>query len=112
MPLFSMDELDQALSNLANLRACDVDGCIVELFKCANEDVKVEMLSCFNQILRYGRIDDSWHHTIFRMLPKDGDLSDVSNWRPIATLPILYKIFAKILYYHLNSELLTPQSYD
>ena len=59
IPLFSMVELGQALSNLANLRACDVDGCIVELFKWANEDVKLEMLSCFNQILRYGRIDDS-----------------------------------------------------
>ena len=35
------------------------------------------------------------------MLPKSGDLKNPSNWRPIAILPILYKIFAKMLYYRL-----------
>ena len=37
----------------------------------------------------------------FSMFPKGGDLSCASNWRPIAILPILYKIFAKMLYYRL-----------
>ena len=35
------------------------------------------------------------------MLPKNGGLNCASNWRPIAILPILYKIFAKMLYYRL-----------
>ena len=100
-----MIELDQALSELANFRTCDIDGCIVELSKWTNTDVELEVLSCFNQIPHYRRTHDSWYHIIFHMLPKDGDLSDVANWRPIATLPILYKIFAKMLYYHLNCHL-------
>ena len=43
---------------------------------------------------------------LFLTLPafgqKSGDLKNVSYWRPITILPILYKIFAKMLYYRLS----------
>ena len=32
------------------------------------------------------------------MLPKDGDTTQLKNWRPIAILPIMYKLFARLLY--------------
>ena len=44
------------------------------------------------------------------MLPKTGNLQCVSNWRPIAILPILYKVFAKMLYYRLEPILEAYQS--
>ena len=46
------------------------------------------------------------------MLPKDGDLSDVRNWRSIAILPILYKAFAKIFYFRLSPQVFRCQSFD
>ena len=99
---FSLEELNIALSSLSNLRAGDEHGCVVELLKYGNDALKEEILACFNRILYHLRIDSSWHQSIFRMLPKDGDLSDVGNWRPIAILPILYKVFAKMLYFRLG----------
>ena len=30
-----------------------------------------------------------WHRSLFQMLPKDGVLTECSNWRPIAILPRL-----------------------
>ena len=44
------------------------------------------------------------------MLPKNWDLSDASNWRPIAILPILYKLFAKLLHKRLKYILEREQS--
>ena len=41
-----------------------------------------------------------------------GDLKDASNWRPIAILPILYKIFARLLYQRLQPILEMEQSDD
>ena len=46
------------------------------------------------------------------MLPKSGDLKDPSNWRPIAILPILYKIFSRLLYHRLKVFLDPEQSDD
>ena len=46
------------------------------------------------------------------MLPKDGDLSSVSNWRPIAILPVIYKLFARFLYNRISPQLFRAQSRD
>ena len=46
------------------------------------------------------------------MKPKSDDLSQVSNWRPIAILRIMYKIFAKMLYCRLCPLLEGSSSVD
>ena len=46
------------------------------------------------------------------MLPKSGDFTQPSNWRPIAILPTLYKLFAKLLYLRLSPTLFQHQSFD
>ena len=46
------------------------------------------------------------------MLPKDGDLKELSNWRPIALLQIFYKIFAKLVYNRISYHLFQRQSVD
>ena len=48
----------------------------------------------------------------FSMLPISGDLSDVSNWRPIAILSIFYKVFSRIVYHRLKHCLDQEQSED
>ena len=74
--------------------------------------MKYEIKFHFNIMLSSGDFEPSWHMTIFRMLPKDGDLSKESNWRPIAILPILYKAFARLLYNRISPPLLSAQSWD
>ena len=46
------------------------------------------------------------------MLPKIGDLNQTSNWRTIAILPILYKLFSKTLYNRLSKNLFLHQLFD
>ena len=59
IPLFTTAELDEALLGLANLRASDEEGCVVELLKYASSDLKDELLACFNRIIRFGTIDEN-----------------------------------------------------
>ena len=68
--------------------------------------------NCFNDILKTGEIEEHRHQTIFHMLPKSGDFTQPSNWRPIAILPTLYKLFAKLLYLRLSPILFQHQSFD
>eukprot|EP00973_Karenia_brevis_P063554 8831217-Karenia_brevis.AAC.1 len=39
------------------------------------------------------------------MVPKDGNLAEVSNWRPIAVLKVLYKVFARLIFNRLAPQL-------
>ena len=71
-----------------------------------------KLLEYYNEILSTGRVPENWHVTIFTMLPKSGNLDFVTNWRPIAILPILYKVFAKMLYYRLSPILERHQADD
>lgn len=66
----------------------------------------------YNDILKTGVAPQNWYDTTFAMLLKSGDLKKVTNWRPIAILPVLYKIFAKMLHYRLQPILEEHQSHD
>jgi len=73
IPLFTAADLEKALTQLANLKCCDEEGIISEMLKYCNYDIKCEMLKHFNVALHSGEFPENWHHTIFQMLPKDGD---------------------------------------
>ena len=85
---------------------------VIELIKHADETFLLTLLDVYNSILTTGNTPSNWHVTVFRMLPKTGDLSDANNWRPIAVLPILYKIFSKLIYSRLHPFLGKCQSHD
>ena len=80
------------------------------MIKFSSSRMKHEILHLLNKSLRTGIFDESWRHTIFRMLPKSGDMECVANWRPIAILPITYKLFTRLLYDRLSPILLKNQS--
>ena len=61
---------------------------------------------------RTGQLDPSWQHTLFTMLPKQVDRSRPSNWRPIASLKVLYKVFSKMVHARLQHVLDPRQSFD
>ena len=67
--------------------------------------LRESVLHLCNQILRNAEIPDEWLHTVFSMIPKKGALRNVKNWRPIALLRIMYKLFSKMLYNRLSPYL-------
>ena len=96
IPIFVLEELERALKAMSNLRSADEDGIVVEIIQFANIQFKEALCIFFNQILMEGTFDESWRNTILQMLPKDGDLKELSNWRPIALLPIFLQDICKI----------------
>ena len=109
---FSKDEFIKALKQLSNLRRADRDGVVAEMLKYGSDRLHGEILYYFNLVTRYGQFPASWHLSIFHMLPKDGDLREAFNWRPIAPLPILYKLYSRMLYNRFSSTLFSHQSMD
>ena len=96
---------------MKNNRGADGSCITVDVIKQGTGELRQCILQLFNDMLLTGRIESSWHETVFIMLPKSGDLSNASNWRPIAVLSILYKILSKILHSRLN-PILEPHQAD
>ena len=90
IPHFTIDELVYALSCMKKRRGADKFNIIIEMVKHVGFEFHAALLKMYNDIIACGAIPNDWHITVFTMLPKIGDLTEPSNWRPIAILPILY----------------------
>lgn len=71
------------------------------------------LMYIYNAILRVGYFPISWKESEIVMIPKPGkDVSQVTSYRPISLLPILSKLFEKLLISslspHINSRHIVP----
>ena len=78
----SMSELKVAIGRVKGKKTGDDLGLVAELVKHA---------------LNTGQIPASWQTTIFKMLPKSTLAKFASNFRPIASLPLLCEIFPYLM---------------
>ena len=53
-----------------------------------------------------GIFPDGLKYAVFKPILKNGDKSDVSNYRPISLLPAFSKVFEKVIYVRLYHTLL------
>ena len=102
VPPFTLQELGAVLRDLHYGKAADADGMVAEMFKYSNIPLQTCLLDIYNSMIASGSFEMSWQHTLFSMLPKSGDSSQPTNWRPIAVLKITYKIFSRLLYNRLR----------
>ncbi|KAK8742630.1 hypothetical protein OTU49_001595, partial [Cherax quadricarinatus] len=51
----------------------------------------------FNICLREGRIPEDWKSSRTILIPKSGDLQEITNWRPVALCRTIYKLYTGCL---------------
>ena len=92
----TLEELSIAVKKMQVDRAPGVDGFTVNLYqKCP---VLLEsLLKVWQTAVRVRRLPPEMRIGIITLLPKQGDLESLNNWRPITLLSTDYKIFAKVL---------------
>ena len=67
----------------------------------------------FNEILKRNSVtSDEWKKVKIKVIHKKGDFENVSNYRPICSLPPMYKLFSTILYGRLYPMLDQKQAED
>ena len=76
-------------------KAADKMGIIFEMIKFGTDELHHHILKILNLILMKGQVPEEWSTIFFSLIPKSGDLTKVENWRPIAVLKIMYKIFCE-----------------
>ena len=98
-PLWTREELRFAITRLQNNKAADECGLVAEILRCVPHDCSNFFLQIMNDILHKGDVPSSWCKTLFQfqMLPKSHRARVPADFRPIASLRLLYKMFAYLV---------------
>ena len=59
--------------------------------------------SLFNSNLRSGQVPEEWKAANITPVPKKGNNDDVSNFRPVSVLPVVGKVFERVVHNQLYS---------
>ena len=59
----------------------------------------------FNQSISQGTFPDDWKYARVTPLYKQGDCGDVNNYHPISVIPVVAKVFQRIVYEQLHGYL-------
>ena len=72
----------------------DSDGIRAEDIKACDDETREMVRQIFNEIIKQNEFTpEAWKKVKIKVLHKKGDVQNVGNYRPICSLPALYKLF-------------------
>ena len=110
---FSLENTFEAICSLKDGKSADDDGLCAEHFKNGPLLLFIKLTSLFNCMLRHGFVPYQFRFGTITPIIKDknGNASDVNNYRGITISPLSSKIFERVLK-GLFSKFLTSSSYQ
>ena len=105
LPAILPSEVRHAIEELQSGRAPGKDRIMSDTLKFGGPTLHVVLADQFTIVLYSGCIPDSWKQAILALIYKKGDKRNLANWRPIALLSQIYKIFSKILLNRIRRQL-------
>ena len=113
IPEITTEELQSAISKLKTGKSPDSNGIRAEEIKACDDETREMMRQFFNEIIKRNNFTlDEWKKVKIKVIHKKGDVENVSNYRPICSLPAMYKLFSTILYGRLYPMLDQKQAED
>ena len=100
--VITVSEIKKVINNLNNRKAAGIDKIIPELVK-ALDDNTLEIIALLNCILDSGVFPEEWSLGVAVILHKEGERSDLNNFRGITLLSVLGKLVVGILNNRLTS---------
>lgn len=100
------------MKSMAKNKASDGAGIVVEMLQNAGGTLLSIIADLFNEVLQQDTDPVQWKETKVKVLFKKGDTKSLENYRPIAIIPILYKLFSRVLNERLKDVLNDQQAPD
>ena len=101
----TVNDINNIIAELNTNKAHGPDNISVNMVKLCGEHLCVPLKIIFDNILESGIFPDQWKEANVTPVHKKSDKQQISNYRPISLLPILAKVFEKIIFMNLYSYL-------
>jgi hypothetical protein len=105
VPKILISEVREAVKSLKNDKAPGPDGIVNEVLKTGEYTLWKAIASLFNDCLQQEDVPEQWKKSTTVIIPKKGDREDLKNYRPIALLSTIYKVFTKVLVNRITRQL-------
>ena len=113
VPAFTADEVEKAVMKLAKKKAGDQHGIVAEILHQGGKDLYEQLAILFTDVTDpESPVPDNWRESRIKVLFKKGAKEDPSNYRPITILPILYKLFSKLVCSRIRDHIEKAQPVD
>lgn len=103
--LATKEEITKIIDNLDSNTGSGIDNISTKVVKSLKSYITEELTECINVCLESGNFPDSLKIAKVTPIFKSGTKSDPNNYRPISVLPVISKIFEKIIYNRLDAYL-------
>ena len=116
LPIFSSRKVYRVLSHLEVGKAHGPDGITPRVLRECASELSPVLARLFRLCLKSQTFPSSWKHALVQPVPKKGDRSNPSNYRPIALTSSLSKVFETLLNCHFlhhleNNSLISDHQY-
>lgn len=91
------EEVEWAIKNTKEGKACGMDMVTMEMIKAGGETVVGILTEIYNECMRRGSLPDEWYLAKLVILYKKGNRKELKNYRPLSLLCVEYKILSKII---------------
>ena len=104
----SVQEIRDAFATVKTAKSFGTDNISSYFLKLALPFIENSLAFLFNTSIETSRFPDSWKVARVTPIFKDGDRADKSNYRPISVLPVISRLFEKLvtnqLYQYMNDN--------
>ena len=105
---FDMIEEEDVLKILQGLdpnKAVRVDGICSKLLKTVASGISRSLTSLFNTSLTSGKVPSEWRSALVTPVHKGGDNELTGNYQPVSMLPVVVKVFERLVHCQLYNYL-------
>ena len=93
------------MNKLNKSKATGQDRIFARLIRECADLICVPICGIFNQSISQDKLPEDWKSARVTPLYKQGDRDDVNNYRPIWVIPVVVKVFERIVYEQLYAYL-------
>ena len=105
IPEILPSEVKHAIDNMKKGTAPGNDDLSIDVLKLMDDESIKHLAKIFSGCLHRGTLPRDWNKAKIVLIHKKGSTKDIKNYRPISLLPILYKVFTRILTTRLSTTL-------
>ena len=101
------NEIATILQGLNITKSTGPDNISANMLKLCGPDLSIPLKIIFDNILETGEFPEQWKEANITPVHKENDKQQVTNYRPISLLPILAKVFERVIFKNVYNHLIT-----